>query len=149
MQQPEFMCGGGEWAAGQTGLCKSLLRPWLWKGCTRGGFTCGLHLKDCTHASFLLFIQLSLNAISFFWAFVSSSGKKLQLGGISLGKLPLRLGYLKMNSVGAGGLPCPHGHPAPSGIKAPTCFILIFLSLLSIYIQPYIFIHPCIHICIF
>lgn len=129
--------------AGQTGLCKSLLlKPWLWKGCTTAGFTSGLHLEDCSHTSFLLFIQLSFKTLSLFWAFVSSCGKKLQLCGISFGKRPHCPGCLKMSRVGAGGMPCPHGHPAPSGSKAPACFIPIPpLSLLCIYIQPYIFIH--------
>lgn len=122
------------------------LRPWLWKGCTTAGFTSGLHLKDCTQASFLLFIQLSFNTLSLFWAFVSSCGKKLQLGGISFGRLPRRLGYLKTSSAGAGGMPCPHGHPTPSRIKAPACFIHTFLHLLCIYIKPYIYLHPYIYI---
>lgn len=140
MNSPSICVEEGSRQQGRQGCVSPCsLRPWLWKGCTTAGFTSGSHLKDCTHASFLLFIQLSFNTLSLFWAFVSSCGKKLQLGGISFGKLPRRLGYLKMSSVGAGGMPCPHGHPASSGIKTSAWFIPILLSLLCIYIKPYIF----------
>lgn len=58
MQRPEFLCGGGEQAVGQTGLHKSLLlRPWLRKGYTMAGFTSGLRLNASTHtpASYCLY----------------------------------------------------------------------------------------------
>lgn len=144
-QRPKFLRGGGEQAVGQMGLHRSLLlSPWLCKGCTTAGCTSGLRLKASTHtpASYCLY--------SWVLAHQACSGllshhvvKKLRLVCISFGTLPRRLGYLKMSSVGTGGIPCPHGHPTPSGFKVPACFIHIYLYLLHIFIYPSIYIKIC------